>query len=65
MSRPTDMAAAIWAIISKLPSDTRDRALERAAVLIFEAGLPPETADERALAEEAGVYTQRRLGGVR
>jgi hypothetical protein len=64
MSRPKDMAAAAWDRIAKLPVDTRDRVLERAAILIFEAGLSPETADERALAEEAGVYTQRRLGGV-
>lgn len=58
------MAASAWNRISRLPSDTRDRVLERAAILIFEAGLSPNVADERALAEEAGVFTQQTIGGA-
>ena len=48
--------------IARLRTDVRDRVLERAAILITHAGLSPEEADERALAEEAGVPTQRTLG---
>ncbi len=61
VTRPQGMAAAAWDRIGKLPSDVRDRVLERAAILIFEAGLAPADADERALAEEAGIATQRTL----
>jgi hypothetical protein len=64
MSRPKDMAAVVWDRIAKLPSDTRDRVLERAAILIFEAGLSPHVADERALAEEARIFTQQTIGGA-
>ena len=50
--------------IARLRTDVRDRVLERAAILITHAGLSAEEADERALAEEAGVPTQRTIGGV-
>lgn len=55
------MAPATWERIGKLRQDVRDRVLERAAILIYEAGLAPADADERALAEEAGVPTQKAL----
>lgn len=61
MTRPEGMAQAIWDRIGRLREDVRLRVLERAAILIFEAGLPPTVADERALAEEAGVYMQQEL----
>ncbi len=57
MDRPT------WDRISKLPAERRDLVLERAAILIYQAGLDPADADERALAEEGGVPTQRALLG--
>lgn len=41
-----------WHRIQKLPIDDRYRVLERSAILIYGAGLTPEAADERALAEE-------------
>lgn len=59
--RPSDMSKPTWERVSKLPPDKRDRVLERAAILIYQAGLTPADADERALAEEAGVHTQRTL----
>ena len=56
---------AAWkALMEKLahkPEDVRLRVTERAAILIYDAGLSPAEADERALAEEAKVPTQRRL----
>ena len=56
---------AAWkALLDRLatkPQAVRDRVIERAAILIYEAGLSPAEADERALAEEAGVYTQKKL----
>lgn len=58
------MAPSAWERISKLRPDVRDRVLERAAILIFEADIPPGDADERALAEEAGLPTQRSLVGA-
>lgn len=61
--KPANMASSTWERISKLPTDTRDRVLERAAILITHAGLSPADADERALAEEAGVSTQRPMFG--
>lgn len=60
-SRPQGMAQVVWDRIGRLREDVRLRVLERAAILIHDAGLPPEVADERALAEEAGVYTQRTM----
>lgn len=54
MKPPSDMSEDAWRIISRLTSAKRDRVLERAAILIFEAGLAPAEADARALAEEAG-----------
>ena len=47
-----DMSDDAWRVISRLTSAKRDRVLERAAILIFEAGLAPAEADARALAEE-------------
>lgn len=47
-----------WDRIARLRTDVRDRVLERAAILITHAGLSPEDADERALAEEAGVQSR-------
>ena len=61
--RPADMSRSTWERIAKLPIDTRDRVLERAAILITHAGHSPADADERALAEEAGVSTQRPMFG--
>lgn len=55
------MGADTWTRIGRLPTDKRDRVLERAAILIFDAGLSPIEADERALAEEASIATQREL----
>jgi hypothetical protein len=55
MSRPEGMPIGTWQRIGKLPSDTRDRVLERAAILIYEAGLSPSLADERALVLEGVV----------
>lgn len=46
---------------SKLRADVRDRVVERAAILIYQAGLDPDEADERAMAEEAGIATQKEL----
>ena len=65
MIRPQGMTADTWTRIGKLRSDVRDRVLERAAILIFDAGLSPSEADERALAEEAGIATQQTIGGAR
>lgn len=61
MGRPSDMSKATWERVAKLPPDKRDRVLERSAILIYQGGLAPEDADERALAEEGGVPTQRTL----
>lgn len=55
MSRPAGMPLTAWQRIGKLPSDIRDRVLERAAILIYEAGLSPTLADERALVLEGIV----------
>lgn len=44
-----------WAAIRKLADDVRDRVLERAAIKIYQGGIPPEEADIQALREEAGV----------
>ena len=55
------MGQAIWMRIERLRPEVRNRVLERAAILIFDAGLPPSVADERALAEEAGIYVQQEL----
>jgi hypothetical protein len=64
--RPDGMSAKVWETIGKLPPDKRDRVLERAAILIFQAGVAPADADARALAEEAGISTQYSLiGGSR
>lgn len=60
--RPQGMALALWTRISKLPTDLRDRVLERSAILIFEAGVDPAVADEAALVLE-GVDIPR-LPGV-
>lgn len=62
LSRPAGMSAEVWARIGRLPAATRDRVLERACILIFQAGLAPAEADERALAEEGGVPMQKQLG---
>lgn len=64
IARPEGMGPDTWIRIGRLPSIKRDRVLERAAILIFDAGLSPIEADERALAEEAGLPSQRSLGGV-
>lgn len=61
MKSPYGMAPDAMVRIGKLRSEVRDRVLERSAILIFDAGLSPHEADERALAEEAGVATQREL----
>lgn len=55
------MSPAISAKLAKLPSATRDRVLERAAILIFDAGMEPDAADHRALWLEAGIAVQREL----
>lgn len=60
----TDMAPATWERIARLSLGMRDRVIERAAILIHDAGLTPAEADERALAEEAGVHAQQTIGGV-
>lgn len=60
----SDMAVDTWLRIAKLPDEKRDRVLERAAIPIFDAGLSPAEADERALLEEAGLSTQRRMVGT-
>lgn len=54
MKPPADMEPDAWRVISRLRVDVRDRVLERAAILIHEAGLAPAEADARALAEEVG-----------
>jgi len=64
MRFPEGMTAETWARIGKLRPDVRDRVLERAAILIYEAGLHPADADERALLEEAGEATQQRMVGT-
>lgn len=51
---PTDMAERVWNRIGRLAPAVRDRVLERAAILIFDGGLSPSAADERALLEEVG-----------
>lgn len=63
MKFPEGMHASTWARIGQLREDVRDRVLERAAILIYQAGLSPEEADERALLEEGHVPTQRSLLG--
>lgn len=59
---PADKAAwqRLMERTAKLRADVRDRVIERAAILIAD-GMDPAEADERALAEEAGVATQRKL----
>lgn len=52
---------AFLARVAKLRAEVQLRVLERAAILIYQAGLSPAEADERALAEEAGVPTQKAL----
>ncbi len=61
--KPTDMVSPVWERIARLPPDTRDRVLERAAIKIAD-GTPPHVADQEALAEETGVGVQQSLGGV-
>jgi hypothetical protein len=39
-----------WPQIAKLRTDLRDEVMERAAILIFQAGFEPEAADRKALA---------------
>jgi hypothetical protein len=51
---PAGMSLDVWTRIGRLSGEVRDRVLERAAILIYEAGLEPSAADARALAEEAG-----------
>jgi hypothetical protein len=51
---PIDMSSEAWERIRSLPSATRDRVLERAAILIYDGGLSPAVADARALREEVG-----------
>lgn len=71
-SVPEGMPASTWARISKLsttptarhPLGMRDAVMERSCILHYDAGLDWLEADERALAEEAGVATQAKLGGV-
>lgn len=71
-SVPEGMPASTWDRISKLsttptarhPLGMRDAVLERSAVLHYDAGLDWLEADERALAEEAGVATQTRMVGT-
>lgn len=46
-----------------LPPDRRDAVLERAAILIFDAGMAPDAADELAWRQESG--RQADLPGVR
>lgn len=63
MRPPGGMAPATWARISKLPSDVRDRVLERASILYYGgAAATLEEADDRALAEEGPQ--QQTIGGV-
>ncbi len=60
---PPGKPTRAWARISKLPSEVRHRVMERAAILIYEAGYSPDEADEMALAAE-GVTTQQTLAGA-
>ncbi len=62
MSRgPEGMLPSVWDRIERLPNATRDRVLERAAILHYQVGLDWLEADRRALAEE---MDQRTLPGV-
>ena len=61
---PLGMSAENWRRISRLPGDRRNRVLERAAIMIFDGGLSPAEADERALAAE-GYATQQAIGGAK
>ena len=63
MSLPAGMLASTWERICRLPSDRRDRVLERAAILHFEAGVPFPDADEMALANE-GIFVQQKMVGT-
>ncbi len=64
MRSPEGMNADVWTRIGRLPFEKRDRVLERAAILIAE-GIPASVADERALAEEAGIAMQQTIGEAR
>ena len=69
---PEGMSGPTWTRISALsdkptarhPLGLRTAVLERAAILHYDAGLGWAEADERALAEEAGMSSQAKLGGV-
>ena len=66
---PEGMSGPTWTRISALsdtptvrhPLGLRTAVLERAAILHYDAGLGWAEADERALAEEAGVSSQQRM----
>ena len=59
---PADKAAwqRLMDRLARVPDAVRDRVIERAAILIAD-GVPAAEADERALAEEAGLATQKAL----
>ncbi len=61
--KPPAKPLRAWDRILALPSDRRDRAIERSCILIYEAGYPPDEADEMALAAE-GVRTQQTFAGA-
>lgn len=69
--KPTDMALSAWDRICVLPDyptarhpfGQRTATIERSAIKIT-SGTPSHIADEEALAEEAGIFMQQRLGGV-
>jgi len=59
------MTSSLWDRIVRLPSDVRDRVLERSAIIYYGgAAVSLQEADERALSEEAGIHVQQSLGGV-
>ena len=64
MSRkdPALPSPEMMARVQKLRPDVADRVWERAAILITHAGMTPAVADETALALEAGIHVQQKLG---
>ena len=69
---PEGMSGPTWTRISALsdkptarhPLGLRTAVIERSAIIREATGEEWRTCDERALAEEAGVATQSKLGGV-
>lgn len=58
---PEGMRLATWDALQAMTEDTRQRVLERAAILHYEAGMPWPEVDAAALEQE---LPQRRLAHV-